>query len=51
MGNHGARNFGLEKAYTETKECVDKMVVIVDEATHEGTSGRYVTWDGSEFGY
>lgn len=51
MGNEGARSIGMEKAFTEVKECVDKMVAIVDNASRKETSGNYVTWDGSEFGY
>lgn len=51
MGNIGARLAGLEKAFTEVDDCVEKMVAIIDGATRSETSGTYKTWDDSDFGF
>lgn len=51
MGNAGAIAFGMEKASTPIKECVDGLVLQIDEATREKTSGHFVVFTGEEFAW
>jgi hypothetical protein len=46
MGNVGAKANGLEEAPVSVKECVDGMIDKIDGATREGTSGRFVSFEG-----
>ncbi|GAW13628.1 hypothetical protein ANO14919_030150 [Xylariales sp. No.14919] len=50
MGNLGARMMGLEKAPVTVEDSVSKIVAVIDAATRETTSGRFLnTMDGTEF--
>lgn len=49
LGNIGARAFGLTEAETPMEESVDGLVKVIDGATREKTSGRFVTFEGVEF--
>lgn len=49
MGNAGARQLGLEKAFTEIGDCIAGLVSIIDKATRAETSGRVNGWDGSSW--
>lgn len=51
MGNTGARKVGLEKAFIEVDDCVRGLVLRIDEATREKTSGTFPSWDGGEFSW
>lgn len=48
MGNHGAVSFGLEKASITTKESVEGMIKVIDDATRETHGGKLWTWDGRQ---
>ncbi|TDZ34019.1 Norsolorinic acid ketoreductase nor1 [Colletotrichum spinosum] len=49
MGNQGAQMQGLEKAPNTVEESIDKTVALIDGATREKTSGRFINViDGEE---
>ncbi|MCJ1239155.1 hypothetical protein MMC14_007148 [Varicellaria rhodocarpa] len=49
MGNAGARMMGMEQAPNTIEESATKTIAILDKATRESTSGRFINViDGSE---
>lgn len=46
MGDRGARNLGLEKAYITVKESCDGMMSILGESTKEKHGGKMIAWNG-----
>lgn len=46
MGNRGAVGAGMEQAPTPLQEGIDGIVVQIDKATREETSGTFVAFDG-----
>ncbi|KAL3421809.1 aflatoxin biosynthesis ketoreductase nor-1 [Phlyctema vagabunda] len=49
LGNAGAVVFGLEKASITVEESVTGVVKLIDGATREKTSGRFLNYTGEEF--
>lgn len=49
MGNTGAKQVGMEKAFTPVDECIAGMVKTIDESTREETGGKFQIWEGGEF--
>ncbi|KAL9083282.1 MAG: hypothetical protein Q9165_008588 [Trypethelium subeluteriae] len=50
MGNMGARLMGLEEAPNTLEESSSKTIAVLDKATRESTSGKFINViDGSEF--
>ncbi|KAK2805417.1 hypothetical protein FQN51_000243 [Onygenales sp. PD_10] len=47
MGNGNAWLFGLEKAHVPVVDSVNGMVKVIDSATREETSGKFMFYDGS----
>ncbi|KAK5075793.1 hypothetical protein LTR24_009884 [Lithohypha guttulata] len=48
MGNTGAQAFGLEKASITIEESINGVVNVIDNATREKSSGKFLSWDGTE---
>ena len=51
MGNAGAITFGMKEAITTIKDSVNGLVVQIDGATREKTSGHFVMFTGEEFAW
>ncbi|KAJ5522422.1 hypothetical protein N7527_006537 [Penicillium freii] len=49
MGNAGAKEFGLEKAFQTVEESAGGIVKTIDEGTRESVGGQLRVWDGTEF--
>lgn len=47
MGNTGAQALGLEKAEIEIHVSVGGMIKVIDAATRENTSGKFMNYDGT----
>lgn len=47
MGNTGAQTLGLEKAEIEVEVSVSGMIKVIDAATRENTSGKFMNYDGT----
>jgi len=47
MGNAGAKAFGFEKAEITVEESVSGLVNVIDSATRESTSGKFMVYDGT----
>ncbi|KAK2766855.1 hypothetical protein FQN54_006169 [Arachnomyces sp. PD_36] len=47
MGNGGAKAFGLEKAEVSVSDSVNGMTKVIDAATKEETSGKFLFYNGS----
>ncbi|EPE32006.1 NAD(P)-binding Rossmann-fold containing protein [Glarea lozoyensis ATCC 20868] len=51
MGNHGAKSHGMETAPTTLDECVAGVIGKLDGATREETSGNFISYDDTKFGW
>lgn len=47
MGNASAKHFGLESAFHEVGDSVKAVVGIIDKATKENESGKFIGFDGN----
>jgi norsolorinic acid ketoreductase len=47
MGNNGAQSLGLEKAEIGVDESVSGMIKVIDAASREDTSGKFMCYDGT----
>ncbi|KAK8041517.1 hypothetical protein PG994_014524 [Apiospora phragmitis] len=51
-GNATAQMFGMEKAPHTIERCVERMMTVIDEATREETSGKFIrAIEGTEVGW
>jgi norsolorinic acid ketoreductase len=48
MGNYGAKVFGMEKADITLQESIDGLLKVFDQASREGTGGKFLDYTGAE---
>lgn len=48
LGNHAAQSSGMSEAPVAVEDGVHGIVDVIDKATRENTSGRFLSWDEQE---
>ncbi|ROV87035.1 hypothetical protein VSDG_10023 [Cytospora chrysosperma] len=48
MGNFGAKKFGFEQAFVPVVDSVSGLIKHIDGASRETTSGKFLSYDGTE---
>ncbi|KAF5970001.1 ketoreductase [Fusarium bulbicola] len=48
LGNHAAQSSGLSAAPVSVQDGVDGIISVIDSATRDTTSGRFLSWENKE---